>query len=84
MTINYKICDVKNCRSKAKRYCFWVDRRMDAAGDMDDDFEYVDLCKEHKPDFNCNRENKYKARDFFLEVKKSLDLDKYFHTKCGE
>lgn len=39
-------CDI--CGKKESVECsFYVDRRLDAAGSMDDEFEHMDLCRDH-------------------------------------
>lgn len=40
-------CDVCGA-SDALECCFYVDRRMDGAGSMDDEIDAVDLCAKHQ------------------------------------
>jgi hypothetical protein len=39
------VCDICDSRDNIKHYSFNVDRRMDAAGFMDDVIEFSDLCE---------------------------------------
>jgi hypothetical protein len=39
-----KICDVCKSQDEVTNCAYWVDRRMDAAGSMDDEYDSFDLC----------------------------------------
>jgi hypothetical protein len=47
MKIEIIKCDI--CKADDALTCsFYVDRRMDPAGSMDDEYEYIDLCPKHQ------------------------------------
>lgn len=39
-----RICDVCKSQDDVSNCAYWVDRRMDAAGSMEDDYDSFDLC----------------------------------------
>lgn len=43
-----KICDVCGTRQDVQTKHYWVNRKMDAAGSMDDEYESFDLCAKHR------------------------------------
>lgn len=44
---DFRLCDVCGKPTKIEPFCFWVDRCMDAAGSMEDEYDSFDLCETH-------------------------------------
>ena len=86
MRIEYEICDIKNCKKRAKGWAFFMGRKMDAAGDVENDFEFVALCEKHEPKYRKHGEICKKEEDvkFYNEIKKKIDINKKYGWKKNE